>query len=118
MKVSLCSFTLSAAALCSLAQQCTAFASPAKHGSAIVTKRYSGIAEELGLPCGEECALSSFPNMPESVHPGVLSGQAQMDLLNHAKENGTLLYFGVCNGRRVLDWGVSVGECVCRERFS
>jgi len=32
--------------------------------------------------------MSSYPNMPESVHPGVLTGQAQVDLLNHAKENG------------------------------
>jgi fructose-bisphosphate aldolase class II len=46
------------------------------------------IAEELDLPCEDECALKSFPNLPESVHPGVLSGQAMMDLLNHAKENG------------------------------
>ncbi|KAL3775303.1 hypothetical protein ACHAWO_001297 [Cyclotella atomus] len=46
------------------------------------------IADELDLPCEDECALKSFPNLPESVHPGVLSGQAMMDLLNHAKENG------------------------------
>lgn len=48
----------------------------------------SGVAEELDLPCEDECALTSFPNMPESVHPGVLTGQAQLDLLKHAKENG------------------------------
>jgi fructose-bisphosphate aldolase class II len=48
----------------------------------------SGVAEELDLPCEDECAITSFPNMPESVHPGVLTGQAQLDLLNHAKENG------------------------------
>jgi len=47
-----------------------------------------GVAEELDLPCEDECAITSFPNMPESVHPGVLTGQAQLDLLNHAKENG------------------------------
>lgn len=47
-----------------------------------------GVAKELDLPCEDECAITSFPNMPESVHPGVLTGQAQLDLLNHAKENG------------------------------
>jgi len=47
-----------------------------------------GISAELGIPCEDECALACYPNLPESVHPGVLSGQAQLDLLNHAKENG------------------------------
>jgi len=51
-------------------------------------KTKGGSAAELGIPCEDECALESFPNLPESVHPGVLSGQAQVDLLNHAKENG------------------------------
>jgi fructose-bisphosphate aldolase class II len=46
------------------------------------------ISEELDLPCDEECALSSYPNMPESVHPGVNTGQSMIDLLNHAKANG------------------------------
>ena len=46
------------------------------------------IAEELAIPCEEECALESFPNLPSSVHPGVVTGQAMVDLLNHAKENG------------------------------
>ena len=49
-----------------------------------------GVAEELDLPCEDECAITSFPNMPESVHPGVLTGQAQLDLLRHAKENGKI----------------------------
>ena len=48
----------------------------------------SNLADEYGIPCDEECALESYPNLPKSVHPGVLSGQAMMDLLNHAKENG------------------------------
>lgn len=47
-----------------------------------------GVASELGNPCEDECAMTSFPNLPESVHPGVLSGKAMMDLLQHAKENG------------------------------
>mmetsp|Transcript_67037 Transcript_67037/g.187452 ORF Transcript_67037/g.187452 Transcript_67037/m.187452 type:complete len:432 (+) Transcript_67037:85-1380(+) len=46
------------------------------------------MSDEIGIPCEDECALESFPNLPASVHPGVLSGQAMMDLLNHAKENG------------------------------
>jgi hypothetical protein len=46
------------------------------------------MAENVGIPCEDECALESFPNLPASVHPGVVSGQAMMDLLDHAKENG------------------------------
>jgi fructose-bisphosphate aldolase class II len=46
------------------------------------------MAEDVGIPCEEECALDSFPNLPPSIHPGVLSGQAMMDLLDHAKANG------------------------------
>jgi fructose-bisphosphate aldolase class II len=46
------------------------------------------VSEEFGIPCEDECALESYPNLPESVHPGVLSGQAMMDLLEHAKANG------------------------------
>ena len=55
----------------------------------IYNAQKGGSSAELGLPCVEECALESFPNLPPSVHPGVLSGQAQIDLLKHAKENGT-----------------------------
>lgn len=51
-----------------------------------------GTADQLGLPCEDECALESFPNLPASVHPGVLSGKAQMDLLRHAKENGEFVH--------------------------
>lgn len=47
------------------------------------------MSDELDIPCDEECAMTSYPNLPESVHPGVLSGQAMVDLLEHAKENGT-----------------------------
>ena len=46
------------------------------------------MAEELGTPCEDECAMDCYPNMPSSVHPGVNTGQAMIDLLNHAKENG------------------------------
>jgi hypothetical protein len=57
--------------------------------SPLYNQQKGGSSAELGLPCVDECALESFPNLPPSVHPGVLSGQAQIDLLNHAKENGT-----------------------------
>eukprot|EP00980_Cylindrotheca_fusiformis_P013266 scaffold3373_cov137-Cylindrotheca_fusiformis.AAC.26 len=60
---------------------------PAFRGHAVVTQ-LSNMAGDVGIPCEDECALESFPNLPPSVHPGVLSGQAMMDLLNHAKENG------------------------------
>jgi len=53
-----------------------------------VTPLNNGMSNDVGIPCEDECALESFPNLPPSVHPGVLSGDAMMDLLNHAKENG------------------------------
>ncbi|KAL1528541.1 hypothetical protein AB1Y20_009884 [Prymnesium parvum] len=46
------------------------------------------VADDLGIPCEGECSLPSYPKMPPSVHPGVVTGQALVDLLNHAKENG------------------------------
>ena len=54
-------------------------------------KTVGGTSVELGIPCEEECALVKFPKLPDSIYPGVLSGQAQIDLLNHAKENGEYL---------------------------
>jgi hypothetical protein len=51
-------------------------------------KKIGGSSVELGIPCEDECALVKFPKLPDSIYPGVLSGQAQIDLLNHAKENG------------------------------
>ena len=67
-------------------------ATAGKHSSISTTTTslpMNGMSNEVGIPCEDECALESFPNLPESIHPGVLSGQAMMDLLNHAKENGT-----------------------------
>ena len=84
--------------------QCAAFVpahSSSSRSSAAFAKEKGGSASELGLPCEDECALESYPNLPPSVHPGVLSGQAQMDLLNHAKENGKIL-FANCDLRDVL----------------
>ena len=28
-------------------------------------------AEDMGLPCTDECAIGQYPKMPPSVHPGV-----------------------------------------------
>ncbi|EEC44953.1 fructose-1,6-bisphosphate aldolase [Phaeodactylum tricornutum CCAP 1055/1] len=73
--------------------QCGAFA-PAHYSRTVTSstllgaKEKGGTSKELDLPCADECAISKYPNLPESIHPGVLSGQAQMDLLNHAKEHG------------------------------
>lgn len=53
------------------------------------------MSDELDIPCDEECAMTCYPNLPESVHPGVLSGQAMVDLLEHAKENGTWFWLNV-----------------------
>ena len=55
------------------------------------TRLYEKMAVELGTPCEDECALDSYPKMPDSVHPGVNTGQSMVDLLNHAKENGKLM---------------------------
>jgi fructose-bisphosphate aldolase class II len=46
------------------------------------------MSDELNIPCDDECAMTSYKNLPASVHPGVVTGQAMMDLLNHARENG------------------------------
>jgi hypothetical protein len=42
----------------------------------------------MGIPCVGECDLPSYPKLPPSVHPGVVTGQALMDLLKDAKEKG------------------------------
>jgi fructose-bisphosphate aldolase, class II len=67
------------------ATQAAAFA-PASQSRSTVSVR--GTAENLGIPCEDECAIEKYPNLPASIHPGVLTGQAQLDLLKHAKENG------------------------------
>ena len=45
-------------------------------------------AEDAGIPCLGECALNAYPKLPDSVHPGVVTGQALMDLLDDAKQKG------------------------------
>jgi len=46
------------------------------------------MSDELDIPCEDECAVGGYADLPASVKPGVLSGQAQVDLLEHAKANG------------------------------
>mmetsp|Transcript_10087 Transcript_10087/g.11187 ORF Transcript_10087/g.11187 Transcript_10087/m.11187 type:complete len:450 (-) Transcript_10087:223-1572(-) len=63
----------------------------AKAKSGVVTITHvalKSMAGELDIPCEDDCALESYPKLPASVHPGVNTGQAMLDLLNHAKENG------------------------------
>jgi len=45
-------------------------------------------SEDMGIPCLDECATSIYPNLPASVHPGVVTGEALVDLLADAKEKG------------------------------
>jgi len=66
---------------------CTQAFIPTHHGT-IDHSILNSIAEEFGIPCEEECAIDQYAELPESVHPGVLTGQAMVDLLDHAKENG------------------------------
>mmetsp|Transcript_18073 Transcript_18073/g.22129 ORF Transcript_18073/g.22129 Transcript_18073/m.22129 type:complete len:450 (+) Transcript_18073:123-1472(+) len=63
----------------------------AKAKSGVVTITHvalKSMSGELDIPCEDDCALESYPKLPASVHPGVNTGQAMLDLLNHAKENG------------------------------
>jgi hypothetical protein len=52
-----------------------------------------GMSDELDIPCDDECAVGGYADLPPSVKPGVLSGQAMVDLLQHAKANGTFVLF-------------------------
>lgn len=83
MKFSLVVFLASAAS----SAYVNAFAPNANGRLSSVTLK-GGMSSDVGIPCEDECALESFPNLPDSIHPGVLSGQAMMDLLQHAKDNG------------------------------
>jgi len=65
-----------------------AFQSPKSAKVTSALSSVTSVTEELGIPCEDDCAIGRFPNLPDTVHPGVLSGQAMVDLLNHAKENG------------------------------
>jgi hypothetical protein len=49
------------------------------------------MSDELDIPCEDDCAIESYPKLPDSVHPGVNTGQAMVDLLMHAKEHGEFI---------------------------
>lgn len=83
MKLSLAVFLASAAS----SVYVNAFTPNANARLSPVTLK-GGMSDDIGIPCEDACALEKFPNLPDSVHPGVLSGQAMIDLLEHAKENG------------------------------
>lgn len=51
----------------------------------------NNVAEDFNIPCSDECAMDKFPNLPDTIHPGVVSGQALVDLLDHAKTNGKIV---------------------------
>ena len=46
------------------------------------------VSDDLGIPCEGDCDLTTYPKMPATVHPGVVTGKAMIDLLNHAKAEG------------------------------
>ena len=76
-----------AAALSASAVPCHHVASSVKPAAGLYSVQMSA-AEEMGIPCIGECALNAYPKLPESVHPGVVTGQALVDLLADAKEKG------------------------------
>lgn len=45
------------------------------------------VSEEFGVPKSPSVP-SIYPKMPDSIHPGVVTGKALVDLLDHAKEHG------------------------------
>ena len=65
------------------------------------------MSDELDIPCEDDCAMESYPDLPDSVHPGVLSGQAMVDLLDHAKANGT---------SEIIFHDNSYGSRTCKDR--
>jgi len=49
--------------------------------------RMGAVADGLGIP-SPGSAMTTYPNLPKSVHPGVVTGKALEDLMNDAKEKG------------------------------
>lgn len=45
------------------------------------------VSQEFGVPA-DPMVPNIYPNMPDSIHPGVVTGKALRDLLDHAKQNG------------------------------
>ena len=56
--------------------------------SSSTSSSLKSMSDELDIPCEDDCALEKYPNLPATVHPGVNTGQAMIDLLMHAKQNG------------------------------
>jgi fructose-bisphosphate aldolase, class II len=81
-------FSLAALLSASALPVTSAFVPPSTTSSVPLSLK-GGMSDDVGIPCEDDCAISKYPNLPDSIHPGVLSGNAMMDLLNHAKENGT-----------------------------
>lgn len=96
MKFSLAAFVISSALSMTSAFMPSSSSSSSTATAAVTTALHGGMSSDVGIPCEDDCAIDKYPNLPDSIHPGVLSGQAQMDLLNHAKEHGRfslLLYY-------------------------
>ncbi len=73
-----------------------------------------GMSGDVGIPCEAECAIEKYPNLPESIHPGVLSGQAMMDLLRHAKDNGAFVLEALLRTEMLRRWSTA-GTCRLEE---
>lgn len=76
-------------AIASLVACTQAFAPVAR--TAFHSTSLNNVAEDFNIPCSDECAMESYPNLPDTIHPGVVSGQALVDLLDHAKTNGKIV---------------------------
>jgi len=76
------SVVLGAAAAVSAGQRC-------RRQAALVLRRATPVSiEEKRFPVlTKRGPVGKFPSLPESVHPGVVSGQSYVDLLNWAKQN-------------------------------
>merc|ERR1719183_1423588 len=42
----------------------------------------------MGIPCEGDCDIAAYPKLPASVQPGVVTGQALVDLFDDAKAKG------------------------------
>ncbi len=76
--------------------QSVAFSSKSTTTSTSVSTSSSALktmADDYDIPCEDDCALESYPKLPDTVHPGVNTGQAMLDLLQHAKDQGKLLLY-------------------------
>ena len=49
--------------------------------------RMGTAADDMGIPCEGDCAIT-YSKLPDSVKPGVVTGQALQDLLDYAKSEG------------------------------